>query len=82
MLNDDGEAVGHHRANYILERGSWKAVCRGCRWSVQDTDRRRAAALFRSHHREMNEAAGLVEVVDISLLTGHDDLDGRPRETV
>lgn len=47
------DAENHRRADYILERGMWKASCRACRWTVENADRQRAAVMFRAHHREM-----------------------------
>jgi hypothetical protein len=52
--SDRTEAVvNHRRADYVLEKGMWKAVCRGCRWSVESFDRQRASALFRAHRKKM-----------------------------
>ncbi len=44
-----------HRANYIFERGIWKATCRACGWQASDEVRRQAALLFRSHIRSAAE---------------------------
>ena len=46
-------AENHRRADYILERGMWKASCRACRWTVENADRQRAAVMFRAHHRDV-----------------------------
>ena len=53
----DGMAVDHHRAEYILERGTWSATCKGCGWKTADLSRRAAAALFRRHSRTVAEMA-------------------------
>ena len=45
-----------HRADYILERGVWKATCRECGWKVADTHRRQAATQFRVHIQDMRNA--------------------------
>jgi hypothetical protein len=45
--------VDHHRAEYILERGTWSATCKGCGWRTADPSRRGAAALFRRHYRNV-----------------------------
>lgn len=55
---------GHARADYTLERGMWRAVCKGCGWWTTDGSRRRAAARFRGHHREVIAAQPRV-VVDL-----------------
>ncbi len=44
-----------HRANYIFERGIWKATCRHCGWQASDEVRRQAALLFRGHIRSVAE---------------------------
>lgn len=44
-----------HRADYILEHGVWRAVCRLCDFEITDEDRRRAASQFRLHIREVAE---------------------------
>lgn len=44
-----------HRADYILERGVWRARCRLCSWEVSDPTRRQAASLFRQHIRAAAE---------------------------
>jgi hypothetical protein len=41
-----------HRADYILEQGTWRATCQVCGHFVTDPLRRRAASLFRAHIRE------------------------------
>lgn len=43
----------NHRGRYILERGTWRATCADCGWSVEGTTRRRAATIFRSHIQSM-----------------------------
>ena len=45
-------APDRHLAHYVLERGTWRATCRLCGYSVKDPSRRRAAAIFRNHIRE------------------------------
>ena len=49
------ERRGHtaHRASYTLERGVWHATCQSCGHTVSDMNRRRAAATFRIHIREV-----------------------------
>jgi hypothetical protein len=47
-----------HRAEYLLERGVWKARCRLCAWETADPMRRQAMALFRLHIKEAK--AGVV----------------------
>ena len=56
---------GHKRADYILERGMWKAVCRDCRFTVEHADRQRASILFRGHRREILNAAPSAPIVDL-----------------
>jgi hypothetical protein len=60
---DDGRAgpVRHVRANYTLERGSWRATCRDCAWHTSDPNRRRAAAMFRLHHAHVTEVIDLMD---------------------
>jgi hypothetical protein len=53
--------VRHVRANYTLERGTWHATCRDCAWGTSDPSRRRAAAMFRLHHADINETIDLTE---------------------
>ena len=60
-----GGVDGHKRADYILERGMWRAVCRACRYSVQNPDRQRASILFRGHYRAVLAAAPTAEIVDL-----------------
>ena len=52
MKNPD---IQVHRGTYILERGTWRAVCRVCGWNVTDGNRRRAAAIFRQHLQDQLE---------------------------
>ncbi len=52
-----GSRRSAHRANYTLERGIWHATCRYCGHRVSDSDRRRAAAVYREHIRETNTQA-------------------------
>jgi len=58
MNVDEEVAQGRqaHRAQYILERGTWRGTCRICGWQVTDGDRRRATAMFRQHCQEVKEA--------------------------
>ena len=67
--DDQGREVvdidSHKRADYILERGMWKAVCRGCRFTVEHADRQRASILFRSHPREVLNAAPSAPILDL-----------------
>ena len=49
----------HVRAAYILERGAWRATCRDCGWHTTDPSRRRAAAMFRLHHKEATDVIDL-----------------------
>lgn len=54
-----GNAEPHrsaHRANYTLEMGTWHATCKECGFRVSDADRRRAAAVYREHIKEMNQS--------------------------
>ena len=44
-----------HRADYILEHGVWRGICRFCAFEVTDEDRRRATSKFRLHIREASE---------------------------
>lgn len=46
-----------HRAEYILERGIWRATCKVCGWATSDPARRQAAALFRQHWHSARTAA-------------------------
>jgi hypothetical protein len=55
-----------HRANYTLEIGIWHATCRTCGYTVADPLRRRAAAIFRYHIRDIREA----DEADLVDLTG------------
>lgn len=59
------DAENHKRADYILERGMWKASCRACRWTVESPDRQRAAVMFRAHHREMLKAPKQPAIVEL-----------------
>ena len=72
MQTDDARSQGaadadtHKRADYILERGMWRAACRDCRYSVQHADRQRASILFRSHQRQVRlDREHNAEVVDL-----------------
>jgi ribosomal protein L34E len=47
------DCATNHRGRYILERGTWRATCADCGWSVEGTTRRRAATIFRSHIQSM-----------------------------
>jgi hypothetical protein len=49
------ETANRHRADYILERGIWRASCRLCDYRTTDPSRRRAAADFRNHIRDTSE---------------------------
>lgn len=52
-LTIKGERMqGVHRADYMLERGVWRATCRVCGYSITDPVRRRAMSAYRSHIRE------------------------------
>jgi hypothetical protein len=44
-----------HRADYILERGMWRAICRECGWQTSDAQRRQAATLFRAHIQDTKD---------------------------
>lgn len=49
----DGDPSNHLRATYSFELGTWKATCRACGWQISDANRRRAAARFRLHHKNL-----------------------------
>jgi hypothetical protein len=49
-----------HRADYLLDRGVWYAKCRCCGFQVAHDARRRAAAEFRLHIRDMR--AGVIDL--------------------
>ena len=65
LRGQDADIESHKRADYILERGMWKAVCRGCRFSVEHADRQRASILFRSHHRRFLDAESDAAILDL-----------------
>ena len=50
-----------HRADYVLEQGTWRATCQVCGHFVTDPLRRRAASLFRAHIRDAT-----AEIVDLT----------------
>jgi hypothetical protein len=52
-LAADGDPSNHLRATYSFELGTWKATCRACGWQISDANRRRAAARFRLHHKNL-----------------------------
>lgn len=45
-----------HRATYTLELGVWHATCRGCGYSVSDSDRGRARVAYRQHIRATDQS--------------------------
>jgi hypothetical protein len=49
----NGDPSSHLRATYTFELGTWIATCRACGWRLSDANRRRAAARFRLHHKEV-----------------------------
>lgn len=54
-----------HRAEYILERGIWRATCKVCGWGTSDPARRQAAALFRQHwHTARAQARVTIDLRD------------------
>ena len=58
------KGAASHRASYLLEFGTWKAVCKTCGWTVRDPQRRQAASRFRMHIRDariidLGDPAGL-----------------------
>jgi hypothetical protein len=72
---------GRHRANYILEQGTWRATCQVCGHYVKDPLRRRAASLFRAHIRDTAQVIDLrskAEVID--LYSEAEVIDLRPAE--
>lgn len=64
QIAERAPGLTRHRATYTLELGLWYATCRLCGHRVEDQDRRRAAAQFRRHIQDMNEAQADV-VVDL-----------------
>ena len=58
-----------HRATYTLELGVWFATCKVCGHRVSDSNRRRAAGIYREHIKETNGVLTLDlldEVIDLS----------------
>jgi hypothetical protein len=49
----NGDPSSHLRATYTFELGTWIATCRACGWRLSDPSRRRAAARFRLHHKDL-----------------------------
>jgi hypothetical protein len=49
----NGDPSSHLRASYTFELGTWIATCRACGWRLSDPNRRRAAARFRLHHKDL-----------------------------
>jgi hypothetical protein len=70
MKEDAGDAA--HRADYVLDRGVWKATCRVCGFKLSDPDRRQVASQFRQHIRDR-----------APVRSGHDEpvIDLRTRST-
>ncbi len=50
MKEDSGDPA--HRADYVLDRGVWRATCRVCGLKLSDADRRQVASQFRQHIRD------------------------------
>jgi len=68
QAEEKAQRRAHHvRAAYILERGAWRATCRDCGWHITDPSRRRAAALFRLHHKEATEVIDLRGAGDLAI---------------
>ncbi len=67
-----------HLANYILERGVWKATCRACGWQASDEVRRQAALLFRSHIRSAAAEQGRSSTIAAGIDSGGVSVDCEP----
>lgn len=78
------ERINRHLASYTLEIGTWYATCRHCGHRVQDTDRRRTAALFRYHIQEMaaKERAQLAPVIELRNSSPAEEFDVHSDVTV
>ena len=63
-MSQGSKYTDRHRAQYILERGVWKARCRLCAWETEDPTHRQAMVLFRSHIREARADAAHIQVVE------------------
>jgi hypothetical protein len=57
------------RANYLLERGTWRATCQICGWAATDPNKRRAVSVFRGH---------IVEGCPVATIDLTDSLLSRP----
>jgi hypothetical protein len=66
-----------HRAEYLLERGVWKARCRLCAWETADPMRRQAMALFRTHIKQAKAGAAKSESIDDAGMTTIDLVEVR-----
>lgn len=80
-MGQTDESRRGHRANYVLEQGTWRATCQVCGYYVTDPMRRRAASLFRTHIRGAKEAAEVLVTDDPGVTGAVIDLRGATDDT-
>jgi hypothetical protein len=78
MKDDSGDPA--HRADYVLDRGMWRATCRACGLKLSDPDRRQVASQFRQHIRDQVPVRSARREPVIDLRTRNTDRVTRPGE--